>query len=104
MDTKAKQYWPTDGNLTEVAHHMCECGLAWVPDMRLIGNCRALDIAAVADGYLRLERDNAQLRNGYLELLGQVEQAREGFGIYHDSNTMAAALATAHSILLPNVV
>jgi hypothetical protein len=50
-----------------------------------------------------LERENARLRDGYLHLLGQVEQAREGFGIYHNSPTMEEAVKTARMILLPNV-
>jgi len=46
--------WPEDHNLPQVAYHMQECGLAWVPEVRLIGNCRADDIAAIAADYLRL--------------------------------------------------
>ena len=47
----------------------------------------------------KLQDNNDALRAGYLDLLGQVEQAREGFGIYRDSPTMASAIATARSIL-----
>lgn len=48
-----------------------------------------------------LEIDNARLRAGYLDLLGQVEQAREGFGIYQNSPSMDSAVATARALLLP---
>jgi len=43
----------SDGILLEVAARMAECATAWEPGARLIGNCRACDIAAVARGYLR---------------------------------------------------
>jgi hypothetical protein len=56
-----------------------------------------------ADFSRKLELENNRLRDGYLHLLGQVEQAREGFGIYHNSLTMEEAVKTAHMILLPNV-
>jgi len=47
--------WPTDGNLMEVAQHMRQCGNSWEPGARLIGNCRACDLAAIADEYLRIK-------------------------------------------------
>ena len=40
------------------------------------------------------------LEESLRELVGQVEQAREGFGIYHNSPSMDAALKAAHESLL----
>jgi hypothetical protein len=36
-----------DGNLKSVTKHALECAEAWRPDARLIGNCRAVDLAAI---------------------------------------------------------
>lgn len=55
--------WPEDHNLPQVAYHMQECGLAWEKDVRLIGNCRADDIAAIAADYLRLREGVACATN-----------------------------------------
>ena len=67
-------------------------------------DCRGETHDVVGRAFAReLERENARLMDGYLELLGQVEQAREGFGIYHNSPSMASAIEKARLILLPNV-
>lgn len=70
----------------------------------LIAKFRGIENAAahLEPHMVELERENARLRAGYLDLLGQVEQAREGFGIYHNSKTMDSAVATARALLRPN--
>ncbi len=55
--------WPEDHNLPQVAQHMQQCGQAWEPDVRLIGNCRADDIAAIAADYLRIREGIACAAN-----------------------------------------
>ncbi len=57
--TPGSASWPADGNLVQVAQHMQQCGEAWEPGARLIGNCRACDIAAIAEEYLLLREDIA---------------------------------------------
>ena len=62
------------------------------------------DHEAVHIVYVRqLWAENAKLRAGYLDLLGQVEQGRDGFGIYRNSPSMDTAVKTARMILLPSV-
>lgn len=46
--------WEHDGNLLEVAKHLRDCANSWEPKVRLLGNCRAEDIALIADRYLEM--------------------------------------------------
>jgi len=63
--------WPLDGNLARVAQHMQQCGEAWEPGARLIGNCRACDIAAIAADYIKI-------RAAYYQLIYEVGTKHEG--------------------------
>lgn len=53
--------------------------------------CKAVSVA--------LQRHISQLEQALTGLVGQVEQAREGFGIYHDSPSMDSVMAEARAAL-----
>lgn len=70
-------HWEHDGNLVEVAKHMRECGHAWEPGVRLIGNCRACDIAQIAENFIADQELIAGLQNGDRVILPKtIEHAR----------------------------
>jgi hypothetical protein len=45
-----------DGCLLSVATHALECTSSWVPEARLIGDCRADDLKAIFQEYLVLKQ------------------------------------------------
>jgi hypothetical protein len=47
---------PIDGSLLHVAIHALECASSWVPEARLIGNCRAGDLREIFQEYLTLKQ------------------------------------------------
>ena len=62
--------------------------------------------SAMNDQICMMAQENAKLREerenwrvSLLDLLGQVEQAREGFGIYCDSPSMEAAITNARKLV-----
>jgi len=72
-----RTHWEHDGNLVEVAKHLRQCGQAWEPGARLIGNCRADDIAQVASNFLADQELIAGLCNGDRVILPKtLEHAR----------------------------
>lgn len=50
--------WEHDGHLTEVSRHLEACARSWEPQVRLLGNCRADDIASIARHFITLSSDS----------------------------------------------
>lgn len=66
--------WEHDGDILEVAKHLRECASSWEPKARLIGNCRAHDLAVMAESYLNMytmvEYLANELKNSKEDLVG----------------------------------